>query len=169
MGWRGKFQKGLLMRTGLCRNISMQSQDTHSWLMGELFPGLPRNKKLSCSPLPNQNMLQLHTLPRRPFGFINLLVKYSNHLPIQSHFIQIRKPPLHSGLIMLAPNTLIFSIILFDSLLTMGPLISFIVLLTTWSLTHLPRCFLTLKWSISPLCLAYNWLEGGMLEYSRLI
>ena len=141
-------------------------------IVGESFPGLSRNKKLSHSPLPNQNMLLLHMLPRRPFGFADLLVKFSNHSPIQSHFIQIYKPPSHSpgtGLITLTPNTLISSIILFNSSLTMGLLISFIVLLTTWSPIHLPRHFPTSKQSILPLHLAYNQLEGGVLEYSRSI
>ena len=74
-----------------------------------------------------------------------------------------------TGLIMLAPSTLTFSIILFDSSLIMGQLISFMALLMTWLPTNLPRCFPTLKQSILPLCLAYNWLEGGVLEYSRSI
>ena len=39
----------------------------------------------------------------------------------------------------------------------------------TWLLIHLPRRFPTLKQSISLLCLAYNQLEGGVLEYSRSI
>ena len=101
----------------------------------------------------------LHMLPRRPFGFSDLLVKYFNCSPIQSYSIQIHKLPSHSpvtGLITLVPNTLISSIILFDSSLTMGLLISCIVLLTTWSPTHLPRHFLTSKQNISPLHSAYN-------------
>ena len=86
---------------------------------GELFPGLPRNKKLSHFPPLNQNMWLLHTPPRRPFGFADLLVRYSNHSPTRYHFIQTHKPPSHSptkGLIMLAPSTLTSGIILFNSL-----------------------------------------------------
>ena len=51
----------------------------------------------------------------------------------------------------------------------MGTLILFIVLLMTWSPTHLPKHFPTSKQSILPLHLAYNQLEGGVLEYSRSI
>ena len=51
----------------------------------------------------------------------------------------------------------------------MGRLILFIVLLTIWLPTHLPRCFPTSRWSILHSHLAYNWLEGGVLEYSMLI
>ena len=172
MGQKWRVERDLLMQTVLCRNIDMWSQDMHSWSTGKPFPGLPRNKKLSHSPPPNQNMLPLHMPPRRLFGSANLLVKFSSRLPIQFHFIQTHKPPSHSpmtGLITLAPNTLISSIILFDSSLIMGPLILFIVLLMTWSPTHLPRCFPTSKWSISHFHSAYNWLEGGVLEYSRSI
>src|ERR1700720_4185226 len=51
----------------------------------------------------------------------------------------------------------------------MGQLTLFIALSTTWSLIHLPRHFPTLKRSISLSRSAYNQLEGGVLEYSRLI
>ena len=51
----------------------------------------------------------------------------------------------------------------------MGQLTLFIALPTTWSPTHLPRHFPTLKKSISLLRSAYNQLEGGVLEYSRSI
>ena len=54
-------------------------------------------------------------------------------------------------------------------IIIMGRLILYIALLTTWSPTHLPRHFPTLKCSILLLCLAYNWLEEGVLEYSRSI
>ena len=86
--------------------------------LGETFPGLPRKKKLSCFPPPNQNMWPLHMLPRRPYGFTDLLVRYSNCSPTQYHFIQTRKPLSHlpaTGLIMPVPNTLTYGIILFDS------------------------------------------------------
>ena len=119
-------------------SLGMLSQDMHSWSMGEPFPGLPRNKKLSPFPPPNQNMWLLHTQPRRPFGFADLLVRYSNRSPTQYHFIQTHKLPSHSpvmGLIMLAPSTLTFGIILFDSSLQ---IISFIALLMTWLPTILP-------------------------------
>ena len=51
----------------------------------------------------------------------------------------------------------------------MGQLILFIALPMTWLPTHLPRHFPTLKQSIWLLHSACNWLEGGVLEYSRLI
>ena len=51
----------------------------------------------------------------------------------------------------------------------MGQLTLFIALLMTWLPTHLPRCFPTLKQSISLSRLACNQLEGGVLEYSRSI
>src|ERR1700720_2636735 len=51
----------------------------------------------------------------------------------------------------------------------MGQLTLFIALPTTWLPTHLPRHFPTLKRSISLSHSAYNRLEGGVLEYSRLI
>ena len=51
----------------------------------------------------------------------------------------------------------------------MGQLTLFIALPTTWSPTHLPRRFPTLKQSISLLHSACNQLEGRVLKYSRLI
>ena len=158
-GMKVKGLEGLLMWTVLCRSIGMLSPDTHSWSMGEPFPGLPRNKKSSRSPPSNQNMWPLHTLPRRPYGFAY-------------HFIQTRKLLSHlpaMGLITPISNTSTYGIILFDSSWIMGQLILFIALPTTWLTTHLPRCFPTLKQSISLSRSACNRLEGGVLEYSRSI
>ena len=76
-----------------------------------------KNKKPSRSPPLNQNMWPLHMPPRRPYGFADLLVRYSNRSPIRYHFIQTRKPLSHSpatGLITPVPNTSTYGIILFD-------------------------------------------------------
>ena len=59
-----------------------------------------------------------HTAKEAIYGFTDLLVRFSNRSPTRYRFIQTRKPLSHSptmGLITLAPNTLIYGIILFDS------------------------------------------------------